>query len=160
MAQAEIKIINDRELLALLDELVPKVRDKVIMAGMRKAAKIINDQAKKNFRATQKNKSITGYENFNSLFKVKAMRSKEGVIVGVQDSTKGYIYRFINENKGQKRSYRTASGKMHNTGVLRATHFFTDAVESKKQEAIDNVQNAVVEQMEKTVQKYNKKYML
>ena len=157
MPEVKINIINDKELLALFDELTPKVQNQVIMSGLRKAASIINEQAKRNFRAVQKNKSTTGYQDFNSMFKTKVMKDKVGVITGLQSYKEGYKYRWLDKGT-EERQYKTKAGNIHKTGKIKATHFFTDAVESKMQEAQNNIQQAIENSMNKTVEKYNRKY--
>ena len=89
------------------------------------------------------------------MFTVKAMKDKMGVIVGLSDYEEGYKYRMINYGT-ESRDYKTKNGIQHNTGKLMGTKFFTDAVEEKKQEAEDNIENCITTNMERLVAKYNK----
>ena len=152
-----MKLVNGQDFLNMLDELVPKEQNKVLMGGLRKAGKIINDQAKQNFKETQKNQSKTNYKGFASMFKVKKKKDKMSVIVGVQDYKKGYIYRFLDNNSGEIREYKTRAG---NAGILPATHYFEKAVEAKQGEAQAAIEENVVLSMQKTVAKWNKKYSI
>lgn len=148
-----INIINDKDLMALFNELTPKVQDRIVNTGLKNAARVILNEAKKQFRATQKNKSRTNYKGFTSFFQIKNLRSKEGVILGV----KNYKYRFINFGTNP-RQYKAKSGVIHSTGDIEKTSFFTTAVESKKEDAIKLVQDSMKTAMEKTIIQYNKKY--
>jgi hypothetical protein len=152
----KFELFNDKALMALFDELQPKIQDNIIIGGLKNAGKVINDEAKQNFQAIKKNKSKTGYQDLNSMFKVVKMRApKIGVRVGMS-AREGYKYRFMNFGT-EERYYMTKNGVEHRTGAIPKREFFTRAVESKKQEAEDNVQNAIKESMEKTVKRYNKK---
>jgi hypothetical protein len=155
---SKLTLINDKELMALFNELTPKVRDKIVNTGLKNAARLIISEAKRNFKTTKKNKSKTGYRDFNSTFKVKEMKSKPGVIAGMQHR-EGYKYRFLNYGT-DTRNYKTKSGKIHNTGKIEPTNFFTYAVESKKQTAEKDIQEAITKSMNRTVEKYNKKYTM
>jgi hypothetical protein len=159
MAEAigRMKLLNAQDFAQMLKELEPKQQNKVVMQGFRLAGKIINDQAKTNFRAVQKDKSKDNYRGFASMFKTKVMRNKVGVVVGVQDKKKGYIYRFLDNNEGQVREYKSRRG---NSGVLPATHFFEKAVEAKQGQAEATIEENVILAMEKTVAKYNKRYSI
>ena len=162
MEAAKLTIINDVELYKLFTELTPKVQNKIINTGLKNAARLIVNQAKKNFKATKKGKSKTGYSALNSSFKVKEMKSRAGVIAGMSHR-EGYKYRFLNygvPTDGGNRSYKMKSGKEHNTGKIEATNFFTDAVNSKKETAQKDVQEAITKSMNKTVERYNKKYSM
>ena len=52
MAEVKINLINDKQLLALFNDLNPQKQKQVIMGGLRQSARIINDQAKLNFQAS------------------------------------------------------------------------------------------------------------
>ena len=159
MAEAigRMKLLNAGDFAQMLNELEPKEQNKVVMQGFRLAGKIINNQAKDNFRAVQKNKSTDNYRGFASMFKTKVMRKKVGVVVGVQDKKKGYIYRFLDNNEGQPREYKSRRG---NSGVLPATHFFEKAVETKQGEAEATIEENVILAMEKTVEKWSRKHSI
>lgn len=165
----DLKIINDEELLKLFHELNTKLQNKIVLGGMRTAAAIINQQAKSNFRAIAKGQSRTKYKGLNSFFKVEPIRKYFGVKVGVTSA--GYKYRWLNWGtdersyiKGQSRANQRyfkssgkSGGKEHKTGSLPATNFFFDAVEQRKEEAQSKVSQAIIDSMNRTVNKYNKK---
>ncbi len=157
----DIQIINDAELQRLFSELVPSVQNRIVLGGMREASKPILQQAKSNFKSKQKNKSTTGYKNFNKSFATEPMRSTFGLKVGI----KNFKYRWIEwgtedryYKKGSKRSVwrrRKDNSAGHYTGKVIATNFFFDAVNSRKEEAQKKVSDAIVQSLEKTVSKYN-----
>jgi len=158
----DINIINDKELQKLFLELVPAVQNRIVLQGMRTASKIILQQAKTNFKSSQKNKSLTGYKNFNKSFTTEPMRSTFGLRVGI----KNYKYRWIEwgtedryYKKGTKRSVlrkRKNNSAGHYTGKIIATNFFFNAVNSRKEQVGKIVSEAIVQSLEKTVAKYNR----
>lgn len=150
----KIELINSKELLILFNELTPKIQDKIINTGMKNAGKLILNEAKRLFKTIRKNKSKTNYSGFSGFFGVKTLRKKDGIILGV----KNYKYRFINYGTNE-RNYKTKNGN-HKTGKIEKTLFFTNAVENKKDAAMKNIQNSITSALEKTVEKYNKKYRL
>jgi hypothetical protein len=156
--EAKFSIINDRELYKLFQELTPSVQNKIINTGLKNAARLIINEAKRNFKTVKKNKSQTNYEDFNSSFTIRNMKSKAGVIAGMS-AREGYKYRFINFGTAD-RNYKTKNGKAHKTGKIEQTSFFTNAVESRKETAQKDVQEAITKAMNKTVEKYNKKYRM
>lgn len=158
----DVQIINDAQLQRLFTELVPAVQNKIVLQGMRSSAQVILQQAKSNFKARAKGKSINNYKTFNKSFSTEPLRSTFGLKVGI----KNYKYRWIEwgtedryYKKGTKRSIfrnRKDNSAGHYTGKIVATHFFFDAVNSKKDEAQKKVSDAIVQSLEKTVAKYNK----
>jgi hypothetical protein len=164
--QISIKVINDKELLKLFQELIPSEQNKIVrsgaMRGMREGGKIILDQAKSNFRSRQKNKSTTGYSYFNKSFKMESMKKGFGLNVGIknykmkwgEEGTKDRSYK-----KGVKKSlWRKTANKSdgHSTGKIEAGNFFKDAVLAKQSEAQGRISQAIVDSLERTVDKYNK----
>jgi len=157
MADLTIDVINDKDLLKLFNELIPKVQNRIILGGYKQAGKIILSQAKSNLLSRRKNKSLTGYKGFNSMFKTSTLRKPTiGAKVGLSSKV-GYKYRFQNFGTAE-RQYRTKTNKIHKTGKISASHFFDDAVNSKKDEALRSVNQAIVDSMNKTVKKYERKY--
>lgn len=144
-------LINDKELVALFNELQPKIQNNIIKAGYKKAGDIILQQVKSNFQSRFKN---SGKMNFKQYFKNLPMQTKIGEKIGVTGD-KAYILRFLNYGT-EDRYYKTRNSANHFTGMLKATNFFTDAVEQKKQEAMDALNQCITDSMEKTVAKYNR----
>ena len=171
--EVSLDIINDKQLLELFKELNINEQNKIINMGLRKAAKPIIDQAKQNYLSRRKNKSTTGYSDFNSSFKVEPRKNKDviGVKVGVKyvDKTgrkNWYKYRWI--EWGTKDRYTKlrknglfGSQKINGAGKFKgkidATHFFYDAVEARKENAMNTVQEHVTKSIETTVKKYENK---
>lgn len=159
MDVGKFTIINDRELFKLFNELTPKIQNKIISTGLKNAARLIINKAKRNFKSIKKGKSKTEYRDFNSSFTVREMRSRAGVIAGLASRKEGYKYRFIDQGT-EERHYKTKKGNEHRTGRMPATHWFTSAVDDSQKTAAEDVQQAVVKSLNKTVEKYNKKYRL
>lgn len=148
-----IKIINDKELLQLFNELNNVTQNRIIQSGLKEAAKPILQQAKQNFEIRKKNKSKTNYANINSFFKIESNRLKDGVKIGVKNY---YKARWIEWGTAE-RFYITKKNKVkHNTGKITATHFFYDAVNTRKDEAQRNINNYIIKALNQTISKYSK----
>jgi hypothetical protein len=144
-------LMGDVELGKLFDELQPKIQNNIVKAGYKKAGDIILQQAKSNFKSSFQN---AGKMNFLQYFKNLPLQTKIGEKIGVTGN-KAYILKFLNYGTID-RHYTTRSSADHFTGMLKATDFFTNAVEQTKDVAMDAVQKSIVDSMNKTVEKYNK----
>jgi len=159
-----IEIINDKELFNLFNDLETKLQNKIVVAGMKTAANIILKKAKENFQSVKKDKSLTNYSKLNSFFKVQPLQNPDlntfGLKLGI--TKQGYKLRWINWGtnerfyKKSKKSYFKKSAKEHKTGKIEQTDFFYLAVESSKSEANNKVSQAIIDSLNKTVNKYNK----
>jgi hypothetical protein len=162
----DLKLIGDKDLQKLFTELLPAVQNKIVLNGMRSAASIILQQAKSNFKASQKNKSKTGYKDFNKSFTTEPMKSTFGLRVGI----KNYKYKWIEFGtderywkKGRKRFFRYRKSLLNSdtdkksTGKIQPTNFFFNAVKSTKTSAENSVSTAIILSLEKTVKKYDNK---
>jgi len=150
----DIVFTNDKELMKLFKELVPAVQNKIVMAGMRKAAQVIKSEATSSFKSVKKNKSKTGYKDFNKAFKIENMKRAIGVKVGL--TTLGYKYRWIEWGTKEREYIQKKSKAIHKTGAVEEKNWFYSAVKRKEQEAANGVNNAILESLKKTVDKYNK----
>lgn len=166
-----LEIINDKQLQKLFTELVPAVQNRIVLNGMREAAKVILQAAKSNFKSSQKNKSKTGYKNLAKSFTTEPMKSTFGLRVGI----KNYKLRWIEwgagkdsgpegegryYKKGKSRFFRYRKSLIKNdqnrhfTGKISPTNFFYNAVASTRTQAENNVSAAIIASLEKTVAKY------
>lgn len=161
-------IINDVDQQKLFSELADTVQISALNSAMRKAGKIILNQAKTNFLAIKKDKSKTGYADFDKAFKIKAQRSVVGVIVGMQHRA-GYKYRFLNYgtadrqykishsifsgHRGKAGFYKT-SKSLHETGKINPSNFFNDAVDSTASTVQSTLSDNIVLSLEGVVKKY------
>lgn len=170
MEEGHIKLVfkNAAQTQEYFKELKRSVQDRLILQGMKKAGKIINQQAKSNFQTIKKNKSKTGYKGLNSLFKVEQMKSlkgstEAGVKIGMKNdnaSKNAYHYRFINYGtqprdytKVKRRLIKKNIVKNHKTGKMKRELFFTNAVENKKDEAIAIVNENIIAAINKHILK-------
>ena len=152
-----IELLGDVELGQLFNELKPSIQNQILNEGFRKAGRIILNEAVQNFR-TRVNDN--GKLNLKQYFTVRSLKSKIGCRVGVLPmggaTSKSYIVRFL-ERGVTDRNYTSKRNKVnHFTGSVSARNFFKDAVEQKKDEAEDSVQQSIVDSMNRTVQKYSK----
>jgi len=148
-----IQLLNSTELGKLFDELTPAIQSQIVKKGLRDSGNIILQQVKANFQSRYNLKD----NHLLKCFVNQAMQTKVGQKIGVKGGEKGYdgyIIRFLEygtNDRTQKKSKRF-------TGKLKAGHFFSDAVDSTKDQAVAGVQDAIVASFEKTVAKYaNKK---
>lgn len=158
-----LKLLNTDEQKKLFFELKDNIQIKTLNSAFRKAGKIILDTAKSNFDSTKKNKSLTSYSDLAKSFKMKAMKSEIGMIIGMEHR-QGYKYRFLNYGT-KERFYKTKGGKagfyknaksQHSTGVIKPSNFFTNAVSSKSNEAQESLSNEIILSLERVVKKYEK----
>ncbi len=160
----DIKIINDRQMLDLFNELQTKVQNKIVMGGMRKAAGIINQQAKQNLNAVKKGKSKNNYKDFNRAFRIEPVKNPANGF-GVKVGVKYYKARWLEwgtadryYKTGTKRALRkdpkADTSKMHYVGRIQPTHFFYNAVKARKAEAQNLISASVMQSMNNIVAKY------
>jgi hypothetical protein len=152
----QIVFKNDKELLKLFTELNPQVQKKVVVEAMRKSAKIILEEAKKNYNLIKKNNNDGKYKleehyiPIDKSFKTLQIRDKMGVRVGLMNYRGGWI------DRGTKdRYYTTKKGKKHNLGKMTKTNFFYNAVDKRKDEAMSTLNDNLILSMERLVKKYN-----
>lgn len=160
--EVDLNVINDEELLQLFRELDPKVQAKIINGGMRKAAQIILQATKQSLNSVKKGKSKTNYKNVNSVFKIAPLKSENNIGVKVGITKAGYKYRWLQWGTNdrsytikKKSLFKKNSGTIHTTGKVAATNFFYSAVEASKEQAQKTVSQAIIDSMNKTVDKYN-----
>ena len=170
-----LEIINDKELFKLFNELQTSVQNRIVINGMKDAAKIIKQEIKRSFQSVKKNKSESGYAAFNKSFAVEPLKQAIGVKVGIKNveytvrgrkKATGYISRWIqwgtqerSYKKGVKRSvWKKTKDKSggHNTGSMDKTNFFYGAVERSMPQAQNISSDAIIKSLENTVEKYNK----
>ena len=151
----DLKIEGLDELNKIISEFPAAVQNRIVINAMKASANDIIKTAKSNFQSVKKNKSQTGYADINSSFKVEKMKSKVGVKAGIKGS-KGYLLRFINYGTAERMYKQKKSGVEHRTGKIQPTKFFESAVDSKRDQAMKNVEDNIITQLEKTFKKYAK----
>ena len=149
------EVVGDDELLKFVQEMDTVVSNKIVLESLKKAGTLINSQAKSNFMGIKKDKSKTGYAGFNSLFKIQPIKNpdKVGVKVGISGRD-GYKYRWQNwgtvERQYIKRNASDTKGSQHSTGRIQpTTKFFSDAVESTKEQAKEIMSSSIIEALTK-----------
>ena len=119
-------------------------------------------------QSVKKNKSKTNYKNFNKIFKIESLKNEKngfGLKLGI--TKEGYKYRWLQWGteertyiKGTKKSLKSffikQGKKEHRTGKITGTNFFYGAVERKQKEANEMISDAVVQNFERIIKKYNK----
>jgi HK97 gp10 family phage protein len=148
-----LQLFGANELGQLFDELKPKIQNNIIAGGLKSAGNIILQQAKSNFKT--RITSAKGGLKLQQYFKVEQMKSKVGVKVGAVGYN-AYLLRFLEYGTKERKYITTKNRVSHFTGVLKASKFFSDAVNDKKDEAMQTVQASIVDSMNKAVAKYSK----
>ena len=154
MNGTNLKIEGLDELNNILKEWPTAVQNRIVVNAMKASGNLIIKQAKTNLRSVFKGKSKTNYQNFNSSFSVQAMSSRVGVKAGI----KNFKYRFIEYGTNGRFYKQKKSEVKHETGKIMPTKFFASAVDSTKDQAVKNIQDNIVQQLEKTVIKFGKKF--
>ena len=153
-----LTFINDQETLKLFNELVANVQGKIILEGLKKAAKPILETAKTTFQRYKKNQSKTNYADLKKSARIKSRRKRKdelGVIVGF--TREGYKYRWINWGTDD-RFYTTKKNKKEKyVGKLEKTNFFFDAVDQSRPQAEAAVSQEIKTSLERTMKKYHAK---
>jgi hypothetical protein len=152
-----IELLGDKELGLLFNELKPNIQNQIINEGYRRAGRIILNQAVQNFKTRVNDKGVL---NLAQYFTIRSLKSKIGCRVGVLPMggklSKSYIVRFL-ERGVTDRKYTSKRNRVnHFTGSVSARNFFSDAVNDKKDEAEESVQQSIVDAMNKIIQKYSK----
>lgn len=149
MSEAELNIQKTEELVKLFDELTFQNQKKVVVNAAKRAGKIILDQAKQNLDGAVKVKGQR-YREIRRGFRIEPLRTNMGAAVGV----KHYIAKWLEE--GTKERYTRKGIKKAYRGKMVGTKFFENAVNAKKNEAVESFQGLLVDEMEKLVEKYSK----
>lgn len=150
----DLEIINDKELLALFQELQTGIQSRIVINGLKRAGNVILQQAKSNWKSTKKNKSKTDYSAYQFRSEeIKKSNKNVGVKVGIPKSYNSFKIKFI-EAGTKERSY-TKNGKQHNTGSLKATHFWRNAVESKQEQAEGLISESITKSLNQAMKRYS-----
>jgi hypothetical protein len=144
-----VEMIGDAELVEFIRGLDRVISKKIVLSAMRKGGAYINEMAKMRFMATKKNRSKTGYQGFNSLFKVQPIKSehKVGVKIGISGA-QGYKYRWAQWGTVQreyiKKKTQGEPAKKHYTGKIQATNFFYGAAAQSAEKANAMVSESII----------------
>lgn len=147
--EATIKVTNEAELIKLLNSLIPSVRNKVVLAGLKAGAKAINIVAKANLIAGKKNASTTNYSYYSSAFKIEKIKSKTafdlGIKTGISDTKNGYKLRWLEFGTADR---TTKSKPEMNRGKIAGYNFFFNAVRSQSENVYNIVSEAIIKSLE------------
>jgi hypothetical protein len=153
-----------------LDELFSKLKDSQKVSAwrsaLRKSAKPILNDARSNLTSRTQHRSGKLYDSLG-IFNVNR---EAGVAIGARTKGKykGYIGAIIDQGSKAIR-YTKGGGKLRrgrkrrapyhpaNRGRLKATNFFTDAVEQNETQVINSVEENFTTSVVKLVERYNKK---
>ncbi len=153
MEKINFKILNNNELITMFRTFNSKEQKQVIYGGFRSAGQIILKQAKSNFESVKKGKSKTNYLYANKSFKIEP--TKKGDNISFKVGVRNYKLHWI-EWGTDERKYISKKGTEHRIGKIQPTHFFYNAVESKKTEAENVINDNIIKSMERVVKRHQK----
>ena len=152
MSAVEIKVVNNKELNDLFNELQDKFKNRVLLDAFKKAVKPIFDQSKQNFNKIKKGKSKTNYQYINKGYKVELLKNQ----VGVKFGNTNYKAKWL-EWGTMDRFKKTKNGKLKFVGKIKPSNFFFKAVEQKKEESFNSLNDNIIQSLERLVKKYENK---
>lgn len=142
----------------LLTQLNDKEAKKAIKSAIRKSALIIRKQAQQNLVASFPNtktsatkKGVT-YKPLKNEINISVYRNASGARIDLLDRRKGgsraYILKFMELGTNER-----ATNKGANRGSMNACYFFRDAVNAKKVEAENALEQNIMDAINKVVSK-------
>lgn len=140
----EFEIKNMDQLQKIFAEMHPSYQRRVLNTAAQKSGRIIINQAKRNFNQIKKGKSQTGYKWLRSAFKIEKLDKEIGAKIGVKYYKAIWLEKGTVNRKTRKKLYR---------GKIEATHFFENAVETKKQEAVNSFQQNIILAMKNLIKR-------
>jgi len=151
-----MKLFGIKELDELFEKLKTSQQRSVLISAFRKATRPLVVDIKNNLKSRTKTKASS------SLYKsigVKPDRYLPILKIGARRG-RGYggYHAHLLESGTVVRSYtHKKSGKVHETGKVTGTNFFSDAVKSDEREVIDSIQKDLILSMSKFIIKANHK---
>lgn len=146
------KVLNEAELVALLNSIVPELRKNALTKALRQGAKVINTQAKQNLIASKKGKSKTGYKYYASAFKTANLKGRTideiRLKVGIQNPQYGYKLRWLEFGTNIRETR-----KGFNRGKITGTNFFFNAVRSTTEAVYKAISDSLIKSLEGIVKK-------
>lgn len=140
--EVDVKRVNE-----LLTRLNDKEAKNAIKAGIRKSALIIRKQAQSNWIS-----ACPDGERLAKEINIAVYKNASGARIDLLDkrkpNSKQFVLKFF-ENGTKER----ATKKGANRGIINATHFFKNAVESKKSEAEKSLEENILNSIAKAVNK-------
>lgn len=164
MSEFDFEVYGAKQHQQLFDEFRDDIKRKIILDGFKKAGKIIVDTAK-GYLASRKKQGTSNTEKSIGVKDNKTSADVE-LLVGARryGSYKGYLAHLIDKGSAD-RQYVIKSKKhlfkpkksTHYTGRMKATNFWTDAINDSQQQAQDAIGGYVIESFNRYVVNAEKK---
>jgi hypothetical protein len=151
-----LNVLGHEQLTELFKQLTKSQEKSVQISAFRVAARPLLADAKNNL------KSRTRAKGSGLMFKslgVAPLRNLPVLKIGARThgNFAGHAGHLLDEGT-KKRSYiHKKSGKEHNTGQLKPTKFWTDAVSKNERGMVENVQSQIITAFDRLIVKYNNK---
>jgi HK97 gp10 family phage protein len=147
-----LKIFGTEEAVKAFEELTGENQKKVYRAGLRKAGKIILDEARKNLSAGKK---TTRKRRVEKAFRMEDITDATGdSIEGVNVGNTHYMARWFEGGTKERQTKARKGRKLRKTGKMDPVHFLEQATEDKGEEAV----NSIAENIRKSYDDLLKKY--
>jgi hypothetical protein len=146
----KVEIFGITELNELFDELKNSQKKGIILNAFKKVGRPILNAIKQAAKTTLNKK--TG--NLMSSFGIVSLNSKNGIKIGARktEGYKGFHGHFFDAGTQERKTK-----KGYKRGAIKATHYFSDAVKSNSDTAINEFQNELDKSFSSFVLKFNAK---
>jgi hypothetical protein len=150
-----INIQGFAEFQKMLSELNDNVQKEIMKKGFAEASKPLIKQAQENINSNRVKKSIgvkLTTEGSTALIGARKFKPYSGYLAPwFEDGTKERQY--ISK---KKKGFFGIEKKVHKTGKMKATKFFTRAVDSAEPQMLKNIEQVFIDVMNKVLAKFNK----
>lgn len=154
VVQASYRVgVDVKKVNTLLSQLNDKDSKKAIKAGLRKSASVIRKEAQKNWVA-----SVPNGAKMKKEINLAVYRNASGARVDLLDKrrkdSKQFTLKFFDSGTKERKVLGKKSIKAGaNRGVINATNFFANAVNSKKTEAESSLEQNLIASIRKVIDK-------
>lgn len=154
----KINVLGDQQLTELWDQLKHSQQKSILISSFRQAARPLLQDAKNNLSA--RTKASSSGKLFKSLG-TAPLRRLPVLKIGARTSGRfaGFAGHLLDDGTEKRSYWRKGKGVSveHNTGRVRATHFWSDAVKSNEKGMVSGIQSRIIKSFDKLIVKYNNK---
>jgi hypothetical protein len=149
-----LEIFGTDQLYQLFQSLQEDIQDEIINKSFRKAAKLLISESKKNLSGVVK--TIPGHRfSLPGSLGSTLFKFEKRIIIGTKKKYGGHLAHIFDSGTNV-RHYITKSGKSHNTGEIKASGFFSNAVTGTEQQIKDLIASDMQKRLSQTVKRMNK----
>jgi HK97 gp10 family phage protein len=149
-----IEIFGTDQMFQLFVNLKNDIQDQIINKTFRKAARILIKDAQGKLTGVVADNPKSKYTLKKSLSATLKQFEKR-IIIGTKKKYGGHLAHIF-DNGTIARYYLTKSGRKHNTGNIKASHFFSSAITDTEQQIKDLISSDMLKRLNQTIKKQNK----